>query len=154
MLVFLNILFALLIPMRTKVYINLEKVNSIITHTGITFENDNKNIRYDFRAFNNNDDYSTTEESRKNITLMFLNINSKFFDLKGFNEFRDDILEYSNDILIGTTNYSIEEIIDYEKTINKKYILGIYDCRHYVNNLCIWALNISIPIWNLDNLLK
>lgn len=154
MLVFLNILFTLLIPMQTKVYINLEKVNSIITHTGITFENNNKNIRYDFRAFNNNDDYTTTEKSRKNITLMFPNMNSKFLDLKGFNEFRDDILEYNNDILIGTTNYSIEEIINYEKTINKKYILGIYDCRHYVNNLCLWTLNISIPIWNLDKLIK
>lgn len=147
-------LISLVIPSPTKVYINFEKVNPIITHTGITFENDNENIRYDFRAFNNNDDYSTTEESRKNITLMFPNINSKFLDLKGFNELRDDILEYSHDILFGTTNYSIEEIIEYEKTMNKKYILGIYDCRHYVNNLCLWTLNISIPIWNLDKLIK
>lgn len=85
---------------------------------------------------------------------MFPNINSKFLDLKGFNEFRDDILEYSNNILIGITNYSIEEIINYEKTINKKYILEIYDCRHYVNNLCLWTLNIGIPIWNLDKLIK
>lgn len=154
MLNFLYMLISLVIHSPTKVYINLEKVNPIITHSGITFENDNKNIRYDFRAFNNNHDYSTTEESRKNISLMFPNINSKFLDLKGFNEFRDDILLYSHDILIGTTNYSIEEIINYEKTMNKKYILGIYDCRHYVNNLCLWTLNITIPIWNLDKLIK
>jgi hypothetical protein len=81
--------------MRTKVYNNLEKVNLIITNNEITFENNNKNIRYDFRAFNNNNDnYSTTEESRKNITLMLPNITPNFLDLKGFNEFRDDILEY------------------------------------------------------------
>lgn len=149
-------LISLVIQSPTKVYINLEKVNPIITHTGITFinEDENKIIRYDFRAFNNNDDYITTQESRKNVTLMFPNINSKFLDLKGFNEFRDDILLYSDNILLGTTNYSIQEIIDYEKTINKKYILGIYDCRHYVNKLCLWTLNISIPIWNLDKLIE
>ena len=50
--------------------------------------------------------------------------------------------------------YSIKEIIEYEKTINKNYILGIYDCRHYVNNLCLWSLNKSIPIWNLDKLIE
>ena len=149
-------LISLVIPSPTKVYINLEKVNPIITHTGITFinEDENKIIRYDFRAFNNNDDYSTNDESRKNVTLMFPNINPKFLDLKGFNEFRDDILLYSDNILLGTTNYSIEEIIEYERTISKKYILGIYDCRHYVNKLCIWTLNKSIPIWNLDKLIE
>ena len=149
-------LISLVIPSPTTVYINLEKVNPVITHTGITFKNEieNKIIRYDFRAFNKNNNYNTTDESRKNVTLMFPNINSKFLDLKGFNEFRDDILLYSNSILFGETNYSIEEIIEYEKTINKNYILGIYDCRHYVNNLCLWSLNLSIPIWNLDKLIQ
>ena len=149
-------LISLVIPSTTTVYINLEKVNPVITHTGITFKNEieNKIIRYDFRAFNKNNNYNTTDESRKNVTLMFPNINSKFLDLKGFNEFRDDILLYSNSILFGETNYSIEEIIEYEKTINKNYILGIYDCRHYVNNLCLWSLNLSIPIWNLDKLIQ
>ena len=150
MLFFYNILLGFLIP--TKVYINIEKPNSIITHTGITFENKNEKIRYDFRAFNINDDYITTEESRKNITLMFPKIDARFFDYKGFNEFRTNITFFSKEILLGTTNYSIEEIIKYEKKMNKIYILGLYDCRHYVNELTLWSLNYSIPIWNLDRL--
>ena len=150
MLFFYNILLAFLIP--TKVYINIEKPNSIITHTGITFENTNEKIRYDFRAFNINDDYITTEESRKNITLMFPKIDARFFDYKGFNEFRDNMTFFSKEILLGTTNYSIEEIINHEKTMNKIYILGFHDCRHYVNELTLWCLNTSIPIWNLDRL--
>tara|TARA_Y100000992_G_C21273065_1_gene498112 strand:- start:2061 stop:2522 length:462 start_codon:yes stop_codon:yes gene_type:complete len=145
-------LFSLIVP--TKVFINIEKANPIITHTGITFENNNQKIRFDFRAFNDNDYYITTEESRKNITLMFPKINPLFFEYKGFNEFREDVLLYSNEIFLGETNYSLDEIILYENTINKNYILGIYDCRHYVNTLTKWCLNVSIPIWQLDKLIK
>ena len=146
-----KLLLVFIIP--TKIYVNIEKPNSLITHTGITFENDNEKIRYDFRAFNNNDDYITTEESRKNITLMFPKIDARFFDFKGFNEFRTNISFFSKEIFLGETNYSLQEIIEYEKNINKIYILGFYDCRHYVNELTKWCLNISIPIWNLDSLL-
>ena len=153
MLFFYNILLVLLLPAKTKVYIHIEKPNPIITHTGITFENNNEKIRYDFRAFNNNDNYMTTEENRKNVTLMFPLIDSKFFQYKGLNEFRNNITFFSKEILLGTTNYSLEEIIEHEKSINKKYILGFNDCRHYVNDLTLWSLNTSIPIWNLDSLL-
>ena len=151
MLLYYKILLAFIIP--TKVYINIEKPNSIITHTGITFENNNNKIRYDFRAFNNNDNYITDDESRKNITLMFPKIDTRFFEYKGFNEFRDNITFYSKELFLGETNFSLEEIIEYEKSINKNYILGFYDCRHYVNRLTTWCLNTSIPIWNLDSLL-
>lgn len=144
-------LFVLLLP--TKVYINIEKPNKLITHTGITFINDNNEIRYDFRAFNDGNDYNTTEESRKNMTLMFPNINNIFLEYKGFNQFRDDILLYSYTKYLGDTEYSLNDIINYEKKINKKYILGVYDCRHYVNELTLFTLNIRIPIWNLDSLL-
>ena len=84
---------------------------------------------------------------------MFPLIDSKFFDYKGFNEYRTNTTFFSKEIFLGTTNYSLEEIILYEKTINKNYILGFYDCRHYVNELTLWCLNTSIPIWNLDTLL-
>lgn len=151
MLVYLNFLLSLLIP--TKIYLHIEKPNSIITHTGITFENNNSKIRYDFRAFNNNNDYMTTEESRKNVTQMFPTIDARFFEYKGFNDFRENITFFSKEIFLGETNYSMQEIIDYEKTISKKYILGIYDCRHYANKLTMKCLNVSIPIWNLDSLL-
>ena len=146
-----KLLLVFIIP--TKIYVNIEKPNSIISHTGITFENNNEKIRYDFRAFNNNDDYITTEESRKNITLMFPKIDARFFDYKGFNEFRDNITFFSKEIFLGETNYSLQDIIEYEKNMNKIYILGFYDCRHYVNELTKWCLNFSIPIWNLDSLL-
>tara|TARA_Y100000389_G_C17359066_1_gene462691 strand:- start:181 stop:633 length:453 start_codon:yes stop_codon:yes gene_type:complete len=150
MFIIFKFIFSILLP--TKVYLNIEKVNPIITHTGITFINNKNSLRYDFRAFNNNDNYITTEESRKNINEMFPKINPYFFELKGFNQHREDIKLYSKQIYLGYTNYSLQEIIKYEKTINKNYILGIHDCRHYTNDLTQWCLNYSIPIWDLDSI--
>lgn len=151
MFILLNFILSLIIP--TKVYINLEKINPVITHTGITFKNDKDIIRFDFRAFNDDDNYLTTPETRLNISEMFPNLNYKFLEYKGFNEFRSDVLLNNNEVFLGETNLTLHEIIEYEKTINKKYILGIYDCRHYVNEFSLWSLNKSSPIWNLHKLL-
>lgn len=151
MLLLINLFLTYILP--TKVYINIEKVNPIITHTGITFKNIDEIIRYDFRAFNNNDNYITTPESRKNSTLMFPNLDYKILEYKKFNEFRENELIYSKEIYLGDTNYTLSEIIEYEKTINKKYILCINDCRHYVNTLTKWSINREIPIWNLEKLI-
>ena len=40
----------------------------------------------------------------------------------------------------------------YEKTLHKKYILGIYDCRHYVNKFTDWCLDKPTPVWELYSL--
>tara|TARA_Y100000389_G_scaffold59558_1_gene55660 strand:- start:4285 stop:4734 length:450 start_codon:yes stop_codon:yes gene_type:complete len=144
-------LFISFIVNPTKIYINLEKPNNLIIHTGITIKNDTNKIRYDFRAFNDNNNYITTPESRKNISLMFPKLNKKFLQAKGIGNDIDFI--YSKELYLGTSNYSIDEIIELEKDLNKKYILGFNDCRHYVNNLCILTLNKEIPIWNLEKLL-
>ena len=58
------------------------------------------------------------------------------------------------DIYWGTTNKSLIEIIEFEKTLNKNYFIGINDCRHYSNKLTKWALNKPTPIWKLNKLFK
>lgn len=151
-----------------NVYINIEQVNKYLIHSGITFEdiNTNERIRYDFRAFNDNYEYITTDESRKNVTLMFPNLDNNFLDLKGLNNLnkenneKNDINDKKNEMFLtskeifwGTTNYSLQDIKDFEETLHKKYIIGFYDCRHYVNEFCLWSLNKSSPIWNLHKLL-
>ena len=40
----------------------------------------------------------------------------------------------------------------YETVLHKKYILGIYDCRHYVNKFTEWSLDKPTPIWKLNRL--
>ena len=47
------------------------------------------------------------------------------------------------------TDYNIDEIIEYENKLEFKYILGLYDCRHYVRNLTQWSCNKPTPIWRL-----
>lgn len=145
-----------------NVYINIEKVNKYLIHSGITFEdiNNNERIRYDFRAFNDNYEYITTDESRKNVTLMFPNLDNIFLDLKGLNNLNNENTDEKNEMFLiskeifwGTTNYSLQDIKDFEKTLHKKYIIGLYDCRHYVNEFSLWTLNKSAPIWDLHKLL-
>ena len=145
-----------------NVYINIEKVNKYLIHSGITFEdiNNNERIRYDFRAFNDNYEYITTDESRKNVTLMFPNLDNIFLDLKGLNNLNNENTDEKNEMFLiskeifwGTTNYSLQDIKDFEQTLHKKYIIGLYDCRHYVNEFSLWTLNKSAPIWDLHKLL-
>ena len=49
------------------------------------------------------------------------------------------------------SNYNIDEIMKYEKNLKFNYILGIYDCRHYVRNLTYWSCNNPTPVWKLRN---
>ena len=135
----------------TKVYLNLEKPNDLIIHTGVTLKNNLEEVRFDFRAFNDDRDYMTTFESRKNISEMFPGLDRKFIEYKGLGEEMEFL--YSKELYWGTSNYSIEEIVKLEKRLHKKYILGVYDCRHYADELCKLTLNKGIPIWNLKSLL-
>ena len=47
------------------------------------------------------------------------------------------------------SDYKISEIIDYENDLDYNYVLGIYDCRHYVRNLTTWSCYNPTPIWKL-----
>lgn len=135
----------------TKIYLNLEKPNDKIIHAAITLRNNYEEVRFDFRAFNDNRDYMTTIESRKNISRMFPGIDRKFLEYKGLSEELQFL--YTKELYWGTSNYSIDEIMKLEKNLHKKYILGIYDCRHYADELCKLTLNKGIPIWDLKSLL-
>ena len=42
-----------------------------------------------------------------------------------------------------------EEILEFEKSLHKRYILGFNDCRHYVNRFTGWCLSNPTPIWKL-----
>ena len=124
---------------KTNVYIHLEKFNQRynLLHIGISFNNLYNNVRYDFRA--------TDIEPDK------IEENNKFIDKK--NKFiYDNVNLDSKTIFWGISNKSLTEIMIYEKTLHKRYILGIYDCRHYVNRFSDWCLDKPTPIWRLHKL--
>ena len=150
MLSIIHFLLTLIVP--TKVYINIEKPNSIITHTGITFENNNNKIRYDFRAFNNNDNYITTEETRKNISLMFPKIDARFFDYKGFNELKmnaDDVALNINRA-IGNQDFFLN-IIDY--MMGESFMLDIRSRQIDVREIDKEKIQQSANYYKLINML-
>ena len=109
---------------KTKVYIHLEQLfyKSNIYHIGISFHNIFNNVRYDIGLFENVD-IGILNKDKKQKTIFW---------------------DYSNK--------SLSSIMEYEASLNYKYVLGIYDCRHYVRNLSQWSTNNPTPIWKLYTL--
>lgn len=52
----------------------------------------------------------------------------------------------------GTAPYTLEEVRAYEQTLHKRYIFGVYDCRHHSNALAEWAVGRPVPVWGLKAL--
>tara|TARA_B100000780_G_scaffold222279_1_gene161375 strand:+ start:3387 stop:4079 length:693 start_codon:yes stop_codon:yes gene_type:complete len=118
-----------LIGKKTKVYIHIELLlpRTNIYHIGVTFKSIASDIRYDIHGINLDNLYSFFTENNKNEM-------------------------YSKTLFWAYSDKTLDEIIEYEKNIEHKYILGIYDCRHYVRNLTMWACNIPTPVWKLIKL--
>ena len=143
---------------KIKVIVHLEQFNKKynLLHVGISFNNNNKNVRYDFRPFNDGNDYTTDKATERDFDRMFPNIRldaSNEFK-KTYEQYRDTIIfdtdnMLTKNILWGVTNKTFDEITEYEKTLHKKYKIGIYDCRHYVSQFTDWCLNDPTPVWNL-----
>jgi hypothetical protein len=135
---------------KTRVNLHLEKFNEKynLLHIGICFENNFEKIRYDYRAFCDEQQgctYETTNIDRLNPREVFPNT-----DLLDNLEISEDIKKVK--IYWGDTDKTFEEIREFEKTLHCKYILGVNDCRHYVNRFTKWALNKPTPIWKLNRL--
>jgi len=135
---------------KTRVNLHLEKFNEKynLLHIGISFENNFQKLRYDYRAFCDEQEgctYETTNIDRLNPREVFPNTDL-FDNLESF----DDIKKVK--IYWGDTDKSFEEIREFEKTLHRKYILGVNDCRHYVNRFTKWALDKPTPIWKLNRL--
>jgi len=110
-----------LLNKRIKVYIHLDQLISRtnIYHIGISFSSILTTMRYDIIGIHLNKFYSSNNNTK------------------------------SKTIFWGYSNKSISDIQRYEKNMNYTYILGIYDCRHYVRNITDWACNNPTPVWDL-----
>lgn len=143
------------------VTLHLEKFNQKynLLHIGISFNNNINIIRFDYRPFNNGKSYLTTDKDRLNANLLFpdANVNTEMSTL--FNNYRNVLIFDTKNInkkniFWGITNKTQTDIIEYEKEflISKPYRVGLYDCRHYVNDFSSWCLNKQTPIWRLNQL--
>jgi hypothetical protein len=109
---------------KTKVYLHLEQLfyKTNLYHIGISFHNSYNNVKFDIGLFDTGD-LGILNKNREEKTIFW---------------------DYSNK--------SLPEIIEYESSLNYKYILGVYDCRHYVRNLSNWTTGNPTPIWRLYKL--
>lgn len=116
----------------TLVTIHLEKFNRRfnLLHIGISFDDTKRKVRFDYRSYYNN--YNTYD-----------------YNHSSFGFINPTIQTSEQNIVWGTTNKTIEEILQFEKSLHKRYILGFNDCRHYVNRFTGWCLSNPTPIWKL-----
>ena len=157
---------------KTQVHLHLEKFNNDLNlyHIGISFKNEDTILRYDYRPF--------CEPSKCEFkTLKSVSGATDIIDITGSTDisvatdisispilnkdlqFVDKLYRFcipenvpNKTIYWGKTSKTLTEVVEFEKTLQKKYILGINDCRHYVNRFSRWALNKRTPIWSLDEL--
>jgi hypothetical protein len=149
-----------LINQKTQVHLHLERFNEDFNlyHIGISFKNNNSLLRYDYRPFcePNKCEFKTINNDVNNA--ININTNGAVVSNKQLT-FVDKLYRFyipenvpNKTIYWGETSKSLEEVEQFEKTLPKKYILGINDCRHYVNRISLWALNKRTPIWSLEKL--
>tara|TARA_B100001778_G_scaffold303035_1_gene280107 strand:- start:560 stop:1225 length:666 start_codon:yes stop_codon:yes gene_type:complete len=116
-----------LLNLKTKVYVNISK---IIPHTNIY------HIGIIFITIKDSNIYEMTND----LGLHFLEI------LPNSNEYEE--------IFWGYTNKTLDDIHEYEKSLNNKYILGLYDCRHYTRDLSNWTTHKPTPVWKLKDIVN
>jgi len=156
LLLLIQTIFSYIMPTynpKTQVHLHLEKFNNELNlyHIGISFKNDDTILRYDYRPFcdpsiceyKTINSVSTTSTGLVNKEVRFIDKLYRFYIPENVP---------NKTIYWGETSKTLDEVVEFEKTMQKKYILGINDCRHYVNRFSRWALNKRTPIWKLDKL--
>jgi len=154
LLLLIQTIFSYIVPTynpKTQVHLHLEKFNNELNlyHIGISFKNDDTILRYDYRPFcepsiceyKTINSVSTTSTGLVNKEVRFIDKLYRFYIPENVP---------NKTIYWGETSKTLDEVVEFEKTMQKKYILGINDCRHYVNRFSRWALNKRSPIWILD----
>ena len=149
-----DMLLYLINPIRVSLHLEEFNTRYGLLHIGISFENDYKLLRYDFKK---DADTYLTYSKIKCIPLDYNNYNEDYIPetydiLKNSYSQNGDIKVMT--IPLGVTNYTFDEIEQYEKQLHKKYRLGIYDCRHYVRRFTKWAVNSPTPVLKLKRLWK
>ena len=136
---------------RVTLHLELFAPRLRLLHAGISVRDRRRCIRFDFRPFHTGDTYRTTQMERR--ALAHLLPESAVAD--AFRGYRASvgIADY-RDVDWGVTDRTFAQILDYEAThlSQKRYVLGVYDCRHYVSEFASWAVARPLEVWRLHTL--
>ena len=140
-------------PIRVSIHIEEFNRRFGLLHIGVSFENEYRHLRYDFKK--DADDYVTFSKLKfiptcKNVDSDYI---PEMYDILKSGYIKNPDTRILT-IPWGITNYTFGDIEEYEKTLHKKYHLGLYDCRHYVRRFTKWATDSPTPIWKLKRLWK
>ena len=146
---------------KTRIYIHLEKFNERLNllHIGVSFVEGNKCARFDFRSAEE-DQISFMTYSTNPLRAFALQFYNKLLKIREGDIYPFEFLRYKMedsvfetcDIYWGLSNKSLMDIINYEESLNKRYILAFNDCRHYSRKLTEYSLNKPTPVWKLNKL--
>lgn len=125
-----------------------------LLHTAISFQGPLETRRFDFRMGDVNGTYLTTAEQRSDLRALIPGMHIPESEIEAYADFRHEIDSSAKQMVWGETDRSWGEIMAFEQTLCHRYILGIYDCRHYVNAFSRWSTGTGTPIWRLHLLYR
>lgn len=135
--------------LQKNVFLHLERFSRRhnLLHAAISFEDDlpfGESRRFDFRPYCNEPTYwivdGGDDEHRRWPPELIID------DLQGGGL-------ASKTIFWGKTNKTWNEIMSFERDhLCNRYILGVYDCRHYVSKFADYTTGSATPIWRLKEL--
>ena len=150
----MSILHLLVYGLYKDVFIHLDKFSNRhnLLHIGVSFNDLYGTMRFDFRPNNDGKSYVTTSKQNIDMTL-FPTYNIDDYENEEFASYREERHIETRLIHWGKTSKSWEDILSFEKCdLCQRYVIGVYDCRHYVNRFTDWSTGKGTPIWSLHKL--
>lgn len=115
-----------------QVTLHLKRIipRSNVMHAGISFRSAHRAMRFDF---------GPSKFDARHIGTWFA---------------RRGAPEQTVDVAWGATNRTWPEIVQFERDVlrRRRYLLGVYDCRHYVRDFADWSVGEPTPVWRLEEL--
>lgn len=140
------------------VFIHLDKFSNRhnLLHVGVSFHDVYGSMRFDFRPNNKGKSYLTTTATTQIIDMGSLFLHTypvaEYVD-KEFAEYRANRRIETRSIYWGKTLKSWDNILSFEKyDLSQRYVIGVYDCRHYVKRFTYWSTGKGTPVWSLHRL--
>lgn len=133
------------------VFIHLDKFSERhnLLHVGISFHDRYGRMRFDFRPNINDKSYMTSASDIKSSRIWIPDYKDE-----DFFAYRENRHIETRSIKWGSTQQDWDDILHFEKELSQRYLLGVYDCRHYVHHFTTWSTGKGTPIWSLHKLWK
>ena len=149
-------LLVMCLALAKRVIVHIEQIGKHhnLLHTAISFQGVMETRRFDFRMGRVEGTYLTTLDQRSDLRALVPGLYIPDSEIKAYADLRKEIDKSTKSVVWGVTTKSWDEIMAFEKTLCRTYILGVYDCRHYVHEFSRWSTGTGTPVWRLHHLYR